>query len=380
MSASPAAPAEEVRVDPLTTLGDSLALLARLNEALPLVDQEGRPLALLQLDIDRFRETTRRQGDTRGDEPLRRLADLLRTTAEREVGPAGDPPSPHAFRLGSGEFVLVLPRMGRLRARRLAAALQTEANEDRIPLSIGIGVAEPGEIDLGKLLLAADGAFRAVRARGGGRARLLTRAPEDAAGATGVVEWLARHSIATAQQLDAAYNLAMTDPLTGLPNQRALDQFLEAEILRAQRHGHSFAILLIDGDNLKEYNLQFGYSVGDAWIRTLGSLLQDQTRGSDLTVRWRVGDEFIIVMPETNRDAALQAAERIRRAVEITSAQLPLPATISIGIAAYPGDGITVEVLLDRAELANALAKSRGKNQVAFPPEIMQEADPTDEP
>ena len=62
----------------------------------------------------------------------------------------------------------------------------------------------------------------------------------------------------------------------------------------------------------------------------------------------------------------MQAAERIRRAVEIASAHLPLPATISVGVVAYPDDGTTRETLLDRAEAANILAKSRGKNQIAF--------------
>jgi diguanylate cyclase (GGDEF)-like protein len=369
VSAPSTAPAEQPQLDPLTTLGDSLALLARLDAALPLVDAERRPLSLLQLDIDRFREVNSRRDRGDGDELLRQLASLLRTVAARQDATDADSPTAEAFRVGADEFVLLLPRTGRLRARRLAAALTAEASAARIPLSVGIGVAEPGAIDLGTLLLAADGALRAVRARGGGRARLLTRAPEDAAGATGIVEWLARHTIDTAQQRDEVYQLALTDPLTGLPNQRALDRFLEIEVPRARRHGRPFAILLIDGDNLKTYNEQFGYAAGDAWIKTLGALLADQTRGSDLTVRWRVGDEFIIAMPETNRAAAVQAAERVRVAVARASAVLPIPATISIGVAAYPDDGTTGESLLARAEAANALAKSRGKNQYAFIPD-----------
>jgi diguanylate cyclase (GGDEF)-like protein len=373
VSAPSAAPAKEPRLDPLSTPGDSLALLARLNAALPLVDQERRPLSLLQLDIDRCGERNRSRGKA-SDDVLQKLTELLRAVVTPEEGADDDQSTAEAFRIGPDEFVLLQPRMGRLRARRFAAALLTDAGKECIPLRIGIGVAEPGAIDLGQLLLAADGALRAVRARGGRRARLLTRAPEDAAGAGGVVEWLARHSIGTAQQLDEAYHLALTDPLTELPNQRALDQFLDSEVPRAERHGRPFAILLIDGDNLKTYNEQYGYPAGDAWIKTLGSLLADQTRGSDLTVRWRVGDEFIIAMPETSRDAALQAAERIRLAVESASAQLPIPATISIGVAAYPDDGTTRETLLNRAEAANARAKSRGKNQIA----LIEE--PPDEP
>lgn len=376
MSAPSAAPAEQAQLDPLTTLGDSLALLARLETALTLVDAERRPLALLQLALDRLRVVNTRRGRNSNDDTLlRQLASLLRAFAAREDGPHAEPPTAEAFRVSQEEFVLLLPRTGRLRARRLAAALVTEAGSARIPLSIGIGMAEPGEIDLGKLLLAADGALRAARARGGGRARLLTRAPEDATGATGVVEWLARHTIDTAHQLDEVYQLALTDPLTGLPNQRALTRFLDSEVPRARRHGHPFAILLIDGDNLKDYNQQFGYPAGDAWIKTLGSLLADQTRSSDLTVRWRIGDEFIIAMPETNREAALQAAERIRLAVVQAAAVLPIPATISIGVAAYPDDGTTDVSLLNRAEIANAIAKSRGKNQIAFIPDPPEEED-----
>ncbi|MFN8513330.1 MAG: diguanylate cyclase [Chloroflexia bacterium] len=377
MSAPSAAPAEQAQLDPLTTLGDSLALLARLETALTLVDAERRPLALLQLALDRLRVVNTRRGRNGNDDDtlLRQLASLLRAFAAREDGPDAEPPIAEAFRVGTDEFVLLLPRTGRLRARRLAAALVAEASSERIPLNVGIGMAEPGEIDLGKLLLAADGALRAARLRGGGRARLLTRAPEDATGATGVVEWLARHTIDTAHQLDEVYQLALTDPLTGLPNQRALTRFLDIEVPRARRHNHPFAILLIDGDNLKDYNQQFGYPAGDAWIKTLGSLLADQTRSSDLTVRWRIGDEFIIAMPETNRDAALQAAERIRLAVVQAAAVLPIPATISIGVAAYPDDGTTDVSLLNRAEIANALAKSRGKNQIAFLPDPPEEED-----
>lgn len=370
MSAPAIAPAEQARPDPLAILGDSLALLSRLEMALPLVDAERRPLALLQLAIDPFGGPSLRRGSSTGDEAVRELASLLADLAPRQDGPGTNPATPEAFRVGMAEFALILPRAGRLSARRLAAALAEDVA--RIPLSIGIGMAEPGAVDLGTLLLAADGAVRAARAHGGGQARLLTRAPEDATGAIGVVQWLARRTMDTLRERDEVYQLAMTDPLTGLPNQRALARFLDIEVPRARRHGRPFAILLIDGDNLKTYNERYGYAAGDAWIKALGALLADQTRGSDLTVRWRVGDEFVIAMPETNRDAALQAAERIRLTVSRASAHLPIRATISIGVAAYPDDGTTHESLLARAEAANALAKSRGRDQIAFiadPPE-----------
>ncbi len=366
MSASSVAPAGLARLDPLTSLGDTLTLLERLNAALPTVAAGGRSLSLLQIDIDGFGALNERLGSERGDALLQSLAALLRTAAARQNGDAADPPTAEAFRVGADEFALLLPHTGRLRARRIAAALLHDVAQERLSLSVGIGVAEPGSSDLGALLLATDGALRAVRSRGGGRARLLTRTPEDAVGATGVVEWLARHTLDVTQQLDRVYQLALTDPLTGLANQRALTQFLQTEVPRAQRHGRPFAILMIDGDNLKAYNENFGYAAGDEWIKLLGALLVEETRGSDLTVRWRVGDEFVVAMPETTRAAALQAAERIRAAVVRTSSVLPMPATVSIGVAAFPDDGTTSEMLLERAELANTLAKRLGKNQIAF--------------
>ena len=370
---SSVAPAAQARLDPLTSLGDTLALLARLDAALPAVAAGGGSLALLQIDIDGFGAVNARQGAERGDALLQGLAALLRAAAARHGGDSAAPPTAEAFRVGADEFALFLPQTSRLRARRIASALLDDAAAERLSLSVGIGVAEPGSADLGALLLATDGALRAVRARGGGRARLLTRTPEDAVGATGVVEWLARHTLDATRQLDHAYQLALTDPLTGLPNQRALTQFLQTEVPRAQRHGRPFAILLIDGDNLKAYNENLGYAAGDEWIRRLGALLIEETRGSDLTVRWRVGDEFVVAMPETTRAAALQAAERIRAAVVRASGDLPLPATVSIGVAAFPDDGTISAMLLARAEQANALAKRLGKNQIASIAEPVEE-------
>lgn len=361
-----ALPTAQGHLDPLTSLGDTLALLERLDRALAEMTRQARPLSLLQIDVDRFTAYNERHGRERGDALLIRLAGLLRAVAARASAVGDAPPTAEAFRVGADEFALLLPRSGRLSARRLAAELLAEAREDRLSLSIGIGVAEPASTDLGTLLLAADGALRAVQERGGGRARLLTQAPPDAVGATGVLDWLARHAVDLTAQFARVSQLALTDPLTGLPNQRALAQFLQTEVPRALRHDRPFAILMVDGDSLKEFNERFGYAAGDEWIRTLGGLLAGETRGSDLTVRWRVGDEFIVAMPETNREAALQAAERVRAMVAQATSEMPFPATISIGVAAFPDDGTTAEALIERAGEANALAKRRGRNQIAF--------------
>jgi diguanylate cyclase (GGDEF)-like protein len=208
--------------------------------------------------------------------------------------------------------------------------------------------------------------LRAVKARGGGIARLLLAPPPDALGALGVVEWLTRRMLETQRTLEEATQLALTDPLTGLPNQRTLDLFLTTELPRARRNQYPFALLLIDGDSLREYNSRHGYAAGDEWIRALGATIVRETRASDLTVRWRKGDEFVVALPETAPEAAAEVAERIRLAVPNTAANLPAAATISIGIANYPADGATRDELIAKAEVANRRAKQLGKNRVAF--------------
>jgi diguanylate cyclase (GGDEF)-like protein len=357
----------EALQDPVTGLGTTLALLNALDAQLPLVKQEQAPLTLLHIVLDRVGGYNLRFGP--GGESIFqvRFATMLQDFAEHLADPEDEQPGGQVFRIGAGEFALLLPSTGRLVARRTAAALLAGAEAARVGLSIGIGVAEPGASDLAGLLLAADGALRLAQERGGSRARLLTSPPADAVGAMRLVEWLMRHTFDAQRRLAEATQLALTDPLTGLPNQRALDLFFVTELPRAARHDHPLALLLIDGDSLREYNSRYGYAAGDEWIKTLAQVLMRETRGGDLAVRWRTGDEFVVALPETTREAAVQAAERIRQALPQATERLPGPSSISIGVAAFPYDGQTREELLARAERANRRAKRLGKNRISFP-------------
>lgn len=358
--------------DAATGLGNSLGLLTALNQQLPRVVVGGPSIALLQIELDRFAGFERRFGPGGGEAFLAGYAALLRDFAARWASEAEGRAAGQAFRVGPDEFGLILPGAGRLGARRAAAALLAGAERVQIELSIGIGVAEPGAADIGGLLLAADGALRAVRARGGGRARLLLAPPPDAIGAVGVVEWLARRSLDTQRLLDETIQLALTDPLTGLPNQRALDLFLMTELPRARRQGYTLPLMLIDGDSLRQYNERHGYNAGDEWIRALGATLARETRASDLAVRWRKGDEFVVALPEASQADALEVAERIRRAIPRATETLPAVATVSIGLAFFPADGETADDLLSSAEAANRLAKRLGKNRIALASDARQ--------
>ena len=346
--------------DPLTGLGDLPAFLTRLDRAMARAVERSRPLAVLMIDLDDFAALNERRGHDAGDQAIQGVAAALCAVAGDYVAEG----ERLAFRLDGDEFALVLPDADGAAAREVAGLLLGHEGLRQTPLSIGIGVATPEGACLGQLLLDAEGALRAAKRQGGRRVVLDEPAPRDEPGASALVSQLARRLIAQEVRLEEAYQLAFSDPVTGLPNQRALYRFLEAEVPRALRHERAFSLLLIDGDNLKEYNDRLGYAAGDEWIKTLGDLLVRATRASDLIARWRSGDEFIAALPETGREPACQLAERIRAAVEQLSRELPLPVTVSIGVAGFPDDAIVVDELLARVEAANQRAKSAGKNRI----------------
>ena len=101
-------------------------------------------------------------------------------------------------------------------------------------------------------------------------------------------------------------------------------------------------------------------------LRRLAGVLTEHLRPGDFIARWRVGDEFLILLPQTSNDAAFMVAERLRSAVEIKSKTWEIPVTISIGVSGYPSIGRTVEELLLSVEKALKESKDNGKNQITI--------------
>jgi diguanylate cyclase (GGDEF)-like protein len=124
-------------------------------------------------------------------------------------------------------------------------------------------------------------------------------------------------------------------------------------------------VLFCDLDHFKGYNDTNGHSAGDAVLREVAHLIEQSVRNIDVAGRYG-GEEFVVVLVETDRDEAFAVAERIRarlRAAGFTANGVPL--TVSIGIAGYPEDAERREDLLDKADWAMYLAKRRGRDQVA---------------
>jgi diguanylate cyclase (GGDEF)-like protein len=153
---------------------------------------------------------------------------------------------------------------------------------------------------------------------------------------------------------------ARIDALTGLANRRALEDVLAAEISRAQRFQHDLAVVVLDLDRFKEINDSFGHAAGDVMLREVGHLLTSLARQGDTVARWG-GEEFVVVLPETDPPGAIRFAERLRRTIE-AHAVGEMQTSTSCGVASMlPED--TVEDLLTAADQALYRAKSNGRNR-----------------
>ena len=153
---------------------------------------------------------------------------------------------------------------------------------------------------------------------------------------------------------------ARIDALTGLANRRALEEILAAEISRAHRFAHELAIVLLDLDRFKEINDSFGHAAGDVMLRAVSRLLTSLARQGDTVARWG-GEEFVVVLPETDLAGAQRFAERLRRTIE-AHAVGDMKTSASCGVATMlPEDN--VEELLGAADQALYQAKSNGRNR-----------------
>jgi diguanylate cyclase (GGDEF)-like protein len=175
-------------------------------------------------------------------------------------------------------------------------------------------------------------------------------------------EWLL-HERAEAQAHVLA--LATTDPVTALPNHRALIARLDQELERAQQYHRFCSLLFLDLDHFKALNDGYGHAAGDAALSEFAGLLQTQLRGMDTVGRWG-GEEFVAILPERNADEALHFAEEVRASVaaRIFSVGGGLYLTCSIGVANYPTHAQEREGLLSAADQAMYGAKCFGRNQV----------------
>ena len=163
-------------------------------------------------------------------------------------------------------------------------------------------------------------------------------------------------------------NQSIRDPLTNLFNRRYMEESSERELRRAARKQTPLGIIMLDVDHFKQFNDGFGHDAGDEMLRLVARLLQSSIRAEDIACRYG-GEEFVLVLPDSSLEDARRRAEQLREATRQIQLQLHGQAaagiSLSLGVAAFPIHGCTVEALLRVADLALYRAKHEGRDRVA---------------
>lgn len=152
--------------------------------------------------------------------------------------------------------------------------------------------------------------------------------------------------------------LALTDPLTEISNRRAIFNKFQEELERSSRYQRTFSIILLDIDNFKKFNDTLGHLEGDKILKHVAKILTTQVRKIDSVGRYG-GEEFLIILPETNVHDAKEISERLKNAI-----QKETVVTVSMGLASNTAQSTTLEDLLSHADKALYEAKKNGKNRV----------------
>lgn len=311
------------------------------------------PITLIGIDIHQLRRVNRVHGFERGDQLLRWLGIALRD----EMGST-------VYRIAGDAFVIVLeagpPEADDHRARRLFQRLNDQAQQ----LSMDIPVVTMAVIHF------AAGTILSTALVWKNLNELMTSTEEnepfrifhaeplhDNPEMVRAIELMAERILSLGYMLNVTFRLAYTDPVGNLPNLIATRRKLDLTLAEASAKGQRFSLCLIDGDDLKRYNA-VSYASGDQLIGQLSAALMSAVRPGDFVGRWRFGDEFIVLLPETRAERAVPVADQVRAAVKEASGSWMFPVTVSIGVVEYPVHGSNVDELVSRAEQALKAAKA----------------------
>jgi diguanylate cyclase (GGDEF)-like protein len=184
-------------------------------------------------------------------------------------------------------------------------------------------------------------------------------------------------SLAGLQLQETLRDQSIRDPLTGLFNRRYMEESLDRELQRATRKNRSLALLFLDLDHFKRYNDKCGHDAGDAVLRRMAEVFREHFRGDDVICRYG-GEEFAIILPESNAVDAAKRAEALRREVRQIEmrhqGQLLDPVTFSGGVAGFPDNGVTAEEILRAADQSLYRSKAEGRDRISVAvPQIVSE-------
>lgn len=347
------------RIDALMGCGNLLSFLELFSHRFS--SPTNSSFSLLLVDLNNFMKFNKEHGEEQGDAVLHWVSIVLKDT-ELPV-----------YRIGGDEVIVVLTGGTGEEKENLARAVFSRLNRESAqfawsnPASVMLIHFGNEQLEIADLWIAISDALQDAKVEGGRGLLIRTYARDLAENSyqLRVINTLTERMLSFANRLEVSNQLAYLDPNTQLPNSLAAEREIERTMQQAQQAGSIFSILFIDGDNLRLYN-DISYLAGDEMIRNLANTLAHHLRPGDFLARWRVGDEFFVILPETSSDKALHVAERLRAAVESESKEWKIPVSISVGMADYPAKGTNIRQLLEAVEKSAKQAKENGKNQVVY--------------
>lgn len=329
--------------------------------------------AIIFIDMNDLGILNKTKGRAYGDSALRWMGILLQEESNCEV-----------YRLGGDEFAVLLnigTREGHLElVQRILKRMELEARLLGFPdtaADIALIFFDQKPTGLDTILMQMGEAMVAVKNNQNFGFMLFNptdfkihlQSSETWSDVSYSVRWLSVKNIYQVLEmgriLDEIQQEAYTDTISGLPNLKSALLNMEKAVQNSMVSHKAFSVLMIDGDNIRVYN-SINYAAGDEMIRDMSFVFKDNLRPNDFVARWRAGDEFIVILPDTAIEGAKIIGERLRLAVKEASRSWRFLVTISIGIASYPTHGDTINTLIEKAECANKRAKEQGKNQVVL--------------
>lgn len=176
-------------------------------------------------------------------------------------------------------------------------------------------------------------------------------------------------AIKNARLYEQTQQMALTDGLTGLYTHRLFQEKLAQEIEWAERHNRPFCFVMVDTDHFKTFNDTLGHPAGDSLLKEIAALLRDKVRSTDIVCRYG-GDEFALLLKETDKEKAISLAERVREAFQLRFGGMEVQVTASIGLACFPTDAKTKKDLAKAADDALYVSKRGGRNRVTASPPL----------
>lgn len=361
---------EFYRLDPLTGSNNFLGFVETLDHLASL--ERKQQFSILYIDMNHLQMLNSVKGRTYGDSAIRWMEIVLR---EESNAPT--------FRIGGDEFTVVLTSGTRPEYEELVNRIFFRLNKEGEQIGIPVPAARitlvhydaEDNISLNDVLFQLGEAMMDVKIKRDrtinislardlikSDQRIDNHSPE-------LLRWIANDSIRRvhyiSRMLEDAQKTSFIDSISGLPNMRAALFKIEQSLKNANSLNQPFSIMLTDSDNLRLYN-NISYAVGDEMIQKMSATLSEKLRPGDFVARWRTGDEFVIVLPNTNSEGALVVGERFCAAVRESSQSWRFPTSISIGIATYPFHGNDINTIVDKAEAALKSAKKQGKDRAVL--------------